>query len=426
MSNTAGGSPPAPPIIAPSVSTLDALSGTIQASIARYDKAKTLHERAVALQEIQLSSSKLCQATTPYQQLFAEINFRPNLNVAIRIGVEMGLFKALPTSGEPSTIADLAQKTNSEEEFLLRIARTVAAFNIIHENDSSKDSLPSYSHTPYSRFLTSPPAEASTRHLFDEMLHAQTNSAVDYYLKNGFRNPTDAKNSPFSFAHGETDKGVFDILEEHPEKMRVFNSAMTIVSIIETSEKFQAYPFDRLSPNKEGVVLVDVGGGKGHVINQIRSAFPNLQGKFALEDMQVVLDGGTVVPADVVLQPHDIFKEAQPIQGKIFPKLLRSNYFLKSILHDWPDSSCLQILANLKTAMRGSPTSRLLICELVLPDRNPSASQVLRDINMLVIAGKERSKSQWNKLLGEAGYEIMGFYGSESANSGIIEARLRQ
>ncbi|KAJ5033398.1 uncharacterized protein L3040_008515 [Drepanopeziza brunnea f. sp. 'multigermtubi'] len=418
MSNTAGGSPPAPPIIAPSVSTLDALSGTIQASIARFDKAKNLHERAVALQEIQLSSSKLCQATTPYQQLFAEINFRPNLNVAIRIGVGMGLFKALPTSGEPSTIADLAQKTNSEEEFLLRIARTVAAFNIIHENDSPKDSLPSYSHTPYSRFLTSPPAEASTRHLFDEMLHAQTNSAVDYYLKNGFRNPTDAKNSPFSFAHGETDKGVFDILEEHPEKMKVFNSAMTVVSMIETSENFRAYPFDRLSPNKEGVVLVDVGGGKGHVINQIRSAFPNLQGKFALEDMQVVLDGGTVVPADVVLQPHDIFEEAQPIQG--------SNYFLKSILHDWPDSSCLQILANLKTAMRGSPTSRLLICELVLPDRNPSVSQVLRDINMLVIAGKERSKSQWNKLLGEAGYEIMEFYGSVSAYSGIIEARLRQ
>ncbi len=74
--------------------------------------------------------------------------------------------------------------------------------------------------------------------------------------------------------------------------------------------------------------------------------------------------------------------------------------------------------------MRGSPHSRLLICELVLPDRNPSVGQVLRDMNMLVIAGKERNKIQWHKLLGQAGYKILDFYGLESTNSSIIEAVL--
>lgn len=74
--------------------------------------------------------------------------------------------------------------------------------------------------------------------------------------------------------------------------------------------------------------------------------------------------------------------------------------------------------------MRGSPSSRLLLCELVLPDRNPTIGQVLRDMNMLVIAGKERNKLQWRKLLGSAGFKIMGYYGLDSPNSSIIEAVL--
>lgn len=148
------------------------------------------------------------------------------------------------------------------------------------------------------------------------MLQAQANSAGGYYLKHGFKNPEDAKNSPFSFAHGETNKGVFDILEEQPERMKLFNSAMAIQATIGMKEVVQAYPFDKLEPNNEGVVLVDVGGGKGQLINEIRTVYPNLKGSTALEDMKVVLEGGTIVADDVKLQPYDFFKEEQPIKGK--------------------------------------------------------------------------------------------------------------
>jgi hypothetical protein len=101
-----------------------------------------------------------------------------------------------------------------------------------------------------------------------------------------------------------------------------------------------------------------------------------------------------------------------------------SNYFLKAILHDWPDSSCLQILSKLAPAMRGSPHSRLLICDLVLPDRNPEAGKVLRDINMLCIGGKERSLRQWKSLLGQGGFKILKVWGSEHGASNIVEAVL--
>ncbi|CAL3966109.1 hypothetical protein PZA11_002873 [Diplocarpon coronariae] len=407
------GTPPGLPPFEPPLLSLNSISATIQASITEYEHAKTPEEKAIALQRIQFSSAKLSAATTPVQQQFMEINFRPNLNVAIRIALEMDLFSALPASGEPSTVADLAAATNSEPEFLHRIARTLSAFSVLRES-SNPPSLPTYSHAPYSRFLTLPPAQAFTRHLFDDMLHAQANSAVGFYLKHGFKNPIDAQNSPFTFAHGEVDKGIFDILEENPRSMALFNSAMAIHATVGMREVAQAYPFDKLVPNKEGFVLVDVGGGKGQMLNEIRAAYPDLQGSLALEDMKVVLDGGVIVSSDVKLQPFDFFKEQQPIRG--------SNYLLKFILHDWPDASCHTILRNLAPALRSSPSSRLLICELILPDRNPSIGHVLRDMNMLVIGGKERSRAQWSRLLGEAGYRVVDWYGVDNAGCGIIEA----
>jgi O-methyltransferase domain len=68
-----------------------------------------------------------------------------------------------------------------------------------------------------------------------------------------------------------------------------------------------------------------------------------------------------------------------------------SNYFFKAILYNWPDAACLTILSNLAPAMKGYPSSRLLISDLILPDSNPSLLVVLRDINMLCIGGKERN-----------------------------------
>jgi len=77
---------------------------------------------------------------------------RSNLNVALRIAIEMNLFSSLPTSGAAISPSDLAQKiTNTDEEFVLRISRVLAAFDILSESPG-----PLYSHTPFSGFLLSP------------------------------------------------------------------------------------------------------------------------------------------------------------------------------------------------------------------------------------------------------------------------------
>ena len=104
--------------------------------------------------------------------------------------------------------------------------------------------------------------------------------------------------------------------------------------------------------------------------------------------------------------------------------IVGSNYFLKSIFHDWPDKACLQILSNLAPAMRGNAHSKLLICELVLPDRYPEPAKVVRDITMLLIGGQERNLFQWHGLLQQAGFKILKVHGVGGENSSIIEAVL--
>jgi len=180
------GAPQGPPPFEPPLAVLSSFSTAIQTLISQYENANTTAEKAAALQELQTTSTKLSRLTAPIQQQFMELNFRPNVNVAVRIAVEMGLFNALPLSGEPSTVAELAKKTNAEEEFVLRISRVLGAFDILQESNSSSR-LPAYSHTPLSRFLTTPPAQAATRHLFDTMLRGQALSAGEYYLSTASR-----------------------------------------------------------------------------------------------------------------------------------------------------------------------------------------------------------------------------------------------
>lgn len=146
------------------------------------------------------------------------------------------------------------------------------------------------------------------------MLRAHANSTIGYWKQNGFRNPEDADNCPFTFAHGKRDMSFFDILELMPEGMEVFNEVMATVNVMGIRQLVQLFDFGKLLPNKEGVVLVDVGGGKGHVINEIRGVYPEMKG-FILQDMKVVLDGGVLVDEEVELIPYNFFNSVQPVKG---------------------------------------------------------------------------------------------------------------
>jgi hypothetical protein len=80
-------------------------------------------------------------------------------------------------------------------------------------------------------------------------------------------------------------------------------------------------------------------------------------------------------------------------------------YLLKSVLHDWDDERCRAILTRCRAAM--DPRARLVIVEIVLPDRATAdpglVPGVLLDLIMLAYAGgRERTRREFTALLDAA------------------------
>lgn len=130
--------------------------------------------------------------------------------------------------------------------------------------------------------------------------------------------------------------------------------------------------------------------------------YPKL--KLIVQDLPAVEDAfKKTVPSElatrITFQAHDFFQ----------PQTVVANvYFMKAVLHDWPDEQASKILQALVPALR--PGARIILCEGLAPpfdteewDSMPLvARQMLSalDLQMLVISNaKQRTVQDWKGLL---------------------------
>ena len=73
--------------------------------------------------------------------------------------------------------------------------------------------------------------------------------------------------------------------------------------------------------------------------------------------------------------------------------------------------------------------SKLILNEIVLPDKGAPLQMALWDMQMMVmVGGRERTEREWRQLLGCVGLEVVGIWqppatmGGGSGGEGIIEA----
>lgn len=410
---------------------LASLLASVTTSFSDYLTASKQLEKAAALERLAQTAQALSRAATDPLQTIEEFTNQPLSHACARIATDMGVFGAL--TGESATLQQIASATGAEYDFTLRIMRALASVGLFHQVDEE-----TYAHTPVSRMWTNPAAQASLTYWEDT---ARTLlQFTPYFAKYGFKSPSDPMNTPVAFARGEQDTDVFTLMSRDLASLETFQKVMSIASKMSAKELCDTFRFDTLKTGDgdDGVVLVDVGGGKGQTLYEILEAFPQMQGRVVLEDLQVVLDTGTLVSEKgdrVKLQPYDFFKDVQPVKGSLAPHAVQlvkidcfetgaAAYLYKWVFHDWPDDYCLTILANLAPAMRGHASSKLLVCDLVLPDKNPSSLKALRDINMMQCSGKERSVKQWHTLLNKAGFRIVEIHGLGNQMNSVIEAVL--
>lgn len=190
----------------------------------------------------------------------------------------------------------------------------------------------------------------------------------------------------------------FEHLQRDPVAAATFSQAIAELTRLHVKEIVRAYDFSGLKS------IVDLGGGPGELLLEILQAHPSASG--ILFDLPHGIEH-----AKPRFDKAGLAIRCELVAGDFFQSIPRGGdlYLLKSVLHDWNEEKSLRILENCRRAME--PKARLLVIEPMLPERRgiSARDQALSrsDLTMLVAhAAKERSESEFQSLLGAAGFSL--------------------
>ncbi|KAI5362127.1 Putative O-methyltransferase domain, S-adenosyl-L-methionine-dependent methyltransferase [Septoria linicola] len=202
------------------------------------------------------------------------------------------------------------------------------------------------------------------------------------------------ENAPGTLGYG---KPIMEFLAENPKNLAILSATMEETkkaSWADLRQFVNGYEWAGIG----GGVVVDVGGGEGPIAKAIASAFPQIH--CVVHDRPSAVAKGQAecpkaIASRVSWQAHDFF-QPNPIKGA-------DVYFMRWILHDWPDHSSAEILRNIAVSM--GEKSRIVIADMVVPDPgvdNAVMEELYRriDIIMMSMNGIERSLGQWEDLIG--------------------------
>jgi O-methyltransferase domain/Dimerisation domain len=308
--------------------------------------------------------------------------------------VDLGVADALADG--PLPIDQLAGRVGADPDALRRLLRALIGRGIFAQRTDRR-----YELTPLADLLRSDVrvSIAAMARLIGSRQHREHWSLLTEAIKTG--------TSVIPALRG---KSFFEYMGDEPEFGQIFNDAMTSVSSATIGPVVNAYDF---TPYR---TIVDVAGGHGRLLAAILASAPNAQG--VLYDLPDVAVGATPL-----LQEKHVAERVRIVGGSFFDGVPADGdvYILKHIIHDWDDEASLQILRNVRTAAAIGTT--LLLVEPVIPEDDRGSIGKWMDMEMLIVNnGRERTASEYRRLLEAAGFQMIRVVDTSSSFS-IIEAR---
>jgi hypothetical protein len=295
------------------------------------------------------------------------------VSAALSVAAELGLSDELAAG--PRTVADLAGAVQADEETLRRLLRALVALDVYVEQDGL------VANTPLSEGLRSD-VPGTMRPLARTFQDPAIWSAWGH-LAHSVRTGENA----FEALHG---MNIWTHRQRQPEQNAIFNDNMAALSWYVGDEVAAAYDFSGLT------TVVDVGGGQGILLEAVLTKHEHLKGK--------VFD----LPHVVAKEPRSRALESRwsAESGSFFEAVPPADaYLVKSILHDWPDDKCVQILRTCAAAL--NPGGVVLVVELVLDRPGQEAFAAFFDLTMLVLpGGRERTEQEYAALFDAAGLRL--------------------
>ncbi|KAF8247315.1 S-adenosyl-L-methionine-dependent methyltransferase [Wilcoxina mikolae CBS 423.85] len=335
---------------------------------------------------------------------------------ALRCAIGLGAFDIIPANGASITSSELSTLAGADRELVVRIMRGCTSTGIFHELGEE-----TYSHNALSSTLIDP----SNRALITLMYDFNGRSVIalpEFLAKNEWKKPGTYEDGSFQLA-ARTSLGFWEYLDEDEKRRKVFDMGMRagiVGQLLGEGKLSDPFPFGEelgKDPLKEDqVLLVDIGGGRGQALEAIRVDYPQLKGRFVLQDLEPVI-------ADAVA--GGLQRDIEPMVGSFFePQKIKGAraYHIRRVLHDWGDEKSREILVN--TAAGMAEDSRLLITDMVVPNTNAPRQLAWEDLNMMTIGGVERTERQWQRLLESAGLKITKIWRNGDAEHAVIDAKL--
>jgi hypothetical protein len=343
---------------------------------------------------------------------------KPALSAHCKFAVQVKLFQHLRDVGDAGVSPDdLAQRTSVDSILLQRIMRHLIAMKIVSFSSGR------FFETPLSHELAAENYQKSIDFCYD-VSRPSFNGFPEYFKKTGYRLPTSPTDGPLQAAHS-TDLPFFPWLVATPPHLDEFDNFMSVYRAGKANWFDPGfYPaaerlFKGFNGSYNEVLLVDVGGGRGHDAQQFVARHESHPGKVILQDREPVVESikdKEKLPFEC--QVHD-FYTPQPVQSA-------RAYSLHSILHDWSDEEGVKILENLKPALKPG-YSRVLLNEIVLSEEKPTIAATSMDMMMLAhLAVRERTEAEWRVIIEKAGLKFLKIYNYPGVAESVIEAELEE
>ncbi|KAK4495621.1 hypothetical protein PRZ48_012889 [Zasmidium cellare] len=387
------------------------LQGEFNASIEDY--IKTSSEDANNKGRIAELQDKITNQATLIQDEIAppisrilQMSWGASINLAARVAIDLDLFNKIPESGVG--LDELVKETGASSNIILRTLRMLTASHIIAERGQS-----TYAATPVSKLLTVPELRDLIKMTHDNM-HPILSATPAYLRKTGFKDMTSTANGCVDL-HGAP---FWEAIARDPEQMATFQSAMATQENL-PPETVPQYPFAEGFKDiaADSVHIVDVGGGRGFVLQDLLKKSPDFPGRLVLQDYpSVIQDAKTANLSErIELMPHDA-THPQPIKGAKY-------YYFRRVFHTWPDHTAIEALKALHGAFKKG-YSKVLIQDEVIKDVGCEPQKASQDISMMMLGAMERSEGQWREVLKEGGFEITRIVRAEVGVLGVIEAEM--
>lgn len=293
----------------------------------------------------------------------------------------------------PKSAEELAAHLGADANALYRLMRATACVGVLSEGPDGK-----FSETPMSAVLRSN-AKPSLRALAimgGRDWHGRGWAKLDHCVRTGKPAVEEIYGVP-----------AFEFFRSNAEEGRIFNDAMTAISMIDGPAVADAYDFDGIRS------IVDVGGGHGLLLAIILERNKHMQG--TLYDMAHVVEGAAAGP----LQP--LKSRCAFASGDMFASVPPGvdAYIMKHIIHDWPDALCIKILQACRKGV--NPGGKLLVVDNVILPGNEFSPGKFLDLQMLIFpSGCERTEKQFRELFAAAGWKLNRIIPTAAADS-IVE-----